>query len=468
MREAVSSKRGGKLVVVANRLPFSRPTDSPDGHWVVSPGGLVSALTPILSAQGGSWIGWDGNPGPAPPLFEHSGIHNVPVPLSQREIDAFYKGFSNRTLWPLYHDAVRRPRFESRWWKPYVEVNRRFAEEASREAGRAATVWVQDYHLQLVPAMLRQMRPDLRIGFFLHIPFPPQELFAQLPWRTPLLEGLLGADFFACQTHLGASNFAQLAIRYAGARQVKGADALRVDGRIVRYGALPISIDVQRFENIARSTRARERVAGMRRELGDDRRLLLGVDRLDYTKGIDIRLRAFGGLLDRGVLSTDTCVLVQTAVPSRGDVAEYIEVRGKVEQLVGSINGRHGRLGRVAIHYLHQNLDIEELVPLYMAADVMLVTPLRDGMNLVCKEYVASRVDGGGVLVLSEFTGAAYELTDAVLINPYDEDATARAIVQALEMPPEEAARRMAAMRRKVETHDVYRWAEEFLAELAA
>ncbi|MFN2425241.1 MAG: trehalose-6-phosphate synthase [Candidatus Binatia bacterium] len=451
---------------MANRLPFYRPQPGGDA-WCKSPGGLVSALTPILQAEGGSWIGWDGNPGRAPEPFEQDGIRSVPIALSQKEIDSFYKGFANRTLWPLYHDAVRRPHFEQRWWKPYVDVNRRFAECAAGEAAPGGVVWVQDYHLQLVPAMLRQLRPDLRIGFFLHIPFPPQELFAQLPWRKPILEGILGADFFACHTALGASNFAQLAVRYAGAEAVDGVNALRFDGRTVRFGALPISIDVQQFERVANSHAARERAASIRRELGD-RKILLGVDRLDYTKGIDIRLRAYGTLLDRGALSPDQCVLVQTVVPSRSDVLEYMRVRDKVEQLVGSINGRHGSLGRVAVHYLHQNLELDELVPLYLAADVMLVTPLRDGMNLVCKEYVATRTDGGGVLVLSEFTGAAYELTEALLINPYDQEALARSILQALEMPPEEAARRMGALRRTVETHDVYQWAHEFLSALAA
>lgn len=451
--------------MLANRLPYSRSTENGQTVWTPSPGGLVSALTPILRTSGGSWIGWDGNVGRPPAPFEQDGIRCVPIALSQRDVDGFYTGFSNRALWPLYHDAVARPRFEPRWWQPYVDVNRRFAELAASEAAPGAKVLVQDYHLQLAPAMLRQLRPDVRIGFFLHIPFPPQELFAQLPWRKPLLEGLLGSDFFACHTEIGAANFAQLAIRYAGAEAVEGQNALRFEGRTVRYGALPISIDVNRFETLARSEAAHRRAEEIRRELGN-RRILLGVDRLDYTKGIDIRLRAFATLLDRGVLSPEECVMVQTAVPSRGDVLEYVRVRDKVEQMVGSINGRHGSIGRVAVHYLHQNLAFDDLVPLYMAADVMLVTPLRDGMNLVCKEYVASRVDEGGVLVLSEFTGAAHELREALLVNPYDNAAVSNAIVQALEMPPGEVRRRMKALRRRVEARDVYRWAADFLGAI--
>lgn len=450
------------LLVVANRLPVNRVGND----WVASPGGLVSALTPLLQQQRGSWIGWDGNAGPAPDPFEFGGIRQIPVPLNARELEGHYKGFSNRVLWPLYHDAVRRPRFEPRWWKPYVDVNRRFAECTAREAAAGATAWVQDYHLQLVPMMLRKLRPDLRIGFFLHIPFPPQELFAQLPWRRQLLEGLLGADLFGCQTELGAKNFAELCIRYAEAEHVEGESALRLGTHVTRYASLPISIDVSRFDELARRPDIRARAAEIRRELGEDRRVVLGVDRLDYTKGIDARLRTYGRLLDRRQISPEQCVLVQTAVPSRGDVLEYMTVREKVERLVGAINGKHGRIGRVAVHYLHQSFGIEDLVPLYLAADVMLVTPLRDGMNLVCKEYVASRVDGGGVLILSEFTGAAHELRDALLVNPYDEEGMGRAIVRAIEMPRDEAERRMSALRQQVAAHDVYHWADEFLSAL--
>ncbi|HYB99884.1 MAG TPA: trehalose-6-phosphate synthase [Candidatus Limnocylindrales bacterium] len=464
MSDAETREPGGQLIIVANRLPVHRA----NGSWTASPGGLVSALTPFLKERTGSWIGWDGSAGAAPEPFDFHGIRQIPVPLNAREVEGYYKGFSNRTLWPLYHDAVRPPRFEPRWWKPFVDVNRRFAEYTAREAEQGATAWVHDYHLQLVPAMLRKLRPDLRIGFFLHIPFPPQELFAQLPWRRQLLEGLLGADFFACQTELGAKNFAELAVRYAEAQHVDGKGTLRAGDRLMRYGSLPISIDVAHFHELARRPEIRERAAEIRHELGEDRKVVLGVDRLDYTKGIDARLRTYGRLLDRGQISPEQCVLVQTAVPSRTDVLEYMTVREKVERLVGSINGRHGRIGRVAVHYLHQNLELEELVPLYLAADVMLVTPLRDGMNLVCKEYVATHVDGGGVLILSEFTGAAYELEEALLINPYDEEGMGRAIVRALEMSPEEAERRMAALRRKVAAHDVYWWAGEFLSALKA
>ncbi|HYC54086.1 MAG TPA: trehalose-6-phosphate synthase [Candidatus Binatia bacterium] len=464
MSEHSSPAPGGQLLIVANRLPVHRV----NGNWMSSPGGLVSALTPFLKERTGSWIGWDGNAGAAPEPFDFQGIRQVPVPLKPAEVEGFYKGFSNRTLWPLYHDAVRRPRFEPRWWRPYVDVNRRFAEFAAREAEPHATAWIHDYHLHLVPAMLRKLRPDLRIGFFLHIPFPPQELFAQLPWRRQLLEGLLGADFFGCQTELGARNFAELAIRYAEAQPLEGDSALRVGDRITRFGSLPISIDVARFHELARRPEIRERAAEIRRDLGEERKLVLGVDRLDYTKGIDARLRTYGRLLDRGQISPEKCVLVQTAVPSRADVLEYMTVREKVERLVGSINGKHGRIGRVAVHYLHQSFEVEDLVPLYLAADVMLVTPLRDGMNLVCKEYVATHVDGGGVLILSEFTGAAHELTDALLINPYDEEALGRAIVRAVEMSSEEAERRMNALRKKVAAHDVYQWAGEFLSALKA
>ncbi|MBI5505163.1 MAG: trehalose-6-phosphate synthase [Deltaproteobacteria bacterium] len=466
MSAAYCNANEARLVVVANRLPVHRSAAFDPAQSCASPGGLVSALRPVLRRAGGSWIGWIGHPDDLQPPYELEGIRQVPIALSPRDIDGFYEGFSNRTLWPLYHDAVRRPRFERRWWTPYVSVNRRFAERAADEAGPGAAVWVQDYHLQLVPRMLRQMRPDVRIGFFLHIPFPPQELFAQLPWRRPLLEGLLGADLFGCHTRLGARNFAELAVRYASARPGEEEGELHYDGRRVRYGAFPISIDVERFESLARSAQVRERARQIRGELGEQRRLVLGIDRLDYTKGIDIRLRAYGALLDRGRVSAEGCVLLQTAVPSRENVREYVSMRRRIEALVGRINGRHGRIGRVAVHYLHQSLEPEELVALYVAADVMLVTPLRDGMNLIAKEYVASRVGEDGVLVLSEFTGAAHELTAALVVNPHDEDGLARTIYDALNMPRAEATDRMRRLRSQVAAHDVHRWAREFLGTL--
>lgn len=454
-----------QMVIVSNRLPVQRVKRGGSYTWETSPGGLVTTLSPILTQQPSTWIGWAGFSGSAPDPFEHDGTWHVPVPLSRDDVESFYEGFSNRTLWPLYHDAVRRPEFRRRWWRRYLEINERFATAAAGVAGRRIKVWVHDYHLQLVPMMLRKMRPDLRIGFFLHIPFPPPELFAQLPWRQQILEGLLGADLVGFQTQGGAQNFTQLARRYTSA--VGTRDELIYEGRKVQAGAFPASIDVQRYERLATSNAVIKRAEGFRSRLGPSRKILLGVDRMDYTKGIDLRLLAYRELLRGKRISPDQCVLVQVAVPSRERVAEYRDLRSRVERLVGEINGEFGELGRTPIHYLHRSLPIEELVALYCAADAMLVTPLRDGMNLVAKEYVAARLDNWGVLVLSEFTGSAKELRAAVQVNPHDLDGLAVAIETALHMPQSEQRRRMLALRRTIKRNDVFHWANSFLEALS-
>lgn len=447
------------LVVVANRLPVHR------GHaadaWQTSPGGLVSALLPILRAQSGVWVGWAGTAEAPPEPFEHEGLTAVAVPISPDEVRDYYEGFSNSTLWPLYHDACQTPQFHRHWWAPFVEVNRRFAETAARHAAEGGRVLVQDYHLQLVPGMLRELRPDLRIGFFLHIPFPPTELFAQLPWRRRILEGLLGADVVGFQTRAGSQNFVRLVNRFTQHRGV--GQTIDVGGRRVEAREFPISIDVERIETLARDPAISARGREIRAELGADRTVMLGVDRLDYTKGIEQRLRAVQELFRANRHSVDDLVLVQVSVPSRESVDEYVEVRQRIETLVGAINGEFSRAGRVPVHYLRRNLPLPELVAHYLAADVMLVTPIRDGMNLVAKEYCASRLDDSGVLVLSEFTGAAVELDRAMLVNPHDIDGMAAAIAQAIGLPRVERARRMRSLRQRIRKRTVFDWARDFV-----
>jgi len=447
------------LVVVANRLPVHR-TSVADA-WETSPGGLVSALLPILREQAGVWVGWAGTAEGPPDPFLHEGLAAVAVPISPEEVRDYYEGFSNSTLWPLYHDACQQPQFHRHWWGPYVDVNRRFAEMASRHAAEHARVLVQDYHLQLVPGMLREMRPDLRIGFFLHIPFPPTELFAQLPWRRRILEGLLGADVVGFQTKPGAQNFLRLVNRFTPHRGV--GQTIDVAGRHVEAREFPISIDVGRIESLARDPALGAAARQIRAELGAERTVLLGVDRLDYTKGIEQRLLAVRELFASGRHTVRDLVLVQISVPSRESVDEYVEVRNRIEKLVGQINGEFGEVGRVPVHYLRRNLPIDELVAHYLAADVMLVTPIRDGMNLVAKEYCASRLDDSGVLVLSEFTGAAAELDRAVLVNPHDIDGMAAAIAQAIDLPRAERARRMRSLRQRIRKRTVFDWAQDFL-----
>ena len=450
------------LVIVANRLPVHH--DAGDSPWEPSPGGLVRAMLGVTHSRQGAWVGWSGLADDSAEPFQHDDIPLVPVPLSAEEVAGFYDGFSNDTLWPLYHDAIRTPTFDPDWWESYVTVNERFAEAAARAAAKGATVWVHDYHLQLVPARLRELRPDLRIGFFLHIPFPPQELFMRLPWREEILRGILGADLVGLQRRGAAENLALCSRRLLDAQGA--VPGLSLDGRRIEVGAFPISIDVAEFEELARRPHTQSHAARLRARLGDPDVVLLGVDRLDYTKGIDVRLEAFRDLLASGELDRRHCVLVQVAVPTRERIEHYADERRRVEQLVGEINGEFSRLGYPVVHYLHQSVPMEELSALYQVGDVMLVTPLRDGMNLVAKEYAATRVDGGGVLVLSEFAGAADELTEALLVNPHDREAVRRAMVDAASMDPAEARRRMAAIREVVTRNDVGHWARGFLSRL--
>jgi trehalose 6-phosphate synthase len=463
------------FVVVANRLPVDLerlPDDT--RRWKSSPGGLVTALEPFLRARRGAWVGWPGVPDIDVETFVDGDLTLHPVPLSSQDVAEYYEGFSNATLWPLYHDVVVPPVFHRGWWETYVAVNERFAAETAKIAGEGATVWVQDYQLQLVPRMLRERRPDLRIGFFLHIPFPPVELFMQLPWRTELIRGLLGADLVGFHLPGGANNFLYLARRLAGLSASKSSVGIgtrlgrvEVGDRTVRVGAFPISIDSAALDRLARSEPVRRRAREIRDELGSPATVVLGVDRLDYTKGIDVRLHALRELYAEGRISADDVVMVQLATPSRERVEHYQRMRHEIEHAVGWINGEFGRVGHPAVHYVHKSIARRELVAFFVAADVMLVTPVRDGMNLVAKEYVACRDDLGGALVLSEFAGAAAELTSAFLVNPHDLDGIKNAVYQAVTIDPEEGRRRMRTLRRQVLTHDVDRWARLFLNALS-
>lgn len=450
-----------RVVAVANRLPVRR---SAEGGWEISPGGLVSALVPILRESGGAWIGWAGVPDDAPEPFVHDGIAQHAVALSEAEHQDYYLGFCNSSLWPLYHDAIREAEFEPAWWEVYRRVNRRFAEVVAGQHEPGDLVWVHDYQLQLVPAMVRRMLPEARIGYFLHIPFPPVEIFARLPWRRQILNGLLGADVLGFQTERAVSNFLAAAERFTDA--VVGRRTLAVAGRRVQAQCAPISIDTAGYQSLASTPGVRERAATLRGEIGHPRKVLLGADRLDYTKGIDVRLLAFERLLERRPELADQVVFVQLASPSREPIGDYEAMRARVEQLVGRINGSHGAAHTVPVHYVYGSVPIEDLVAYFVMADVMCVTPLADGMNLVAKEYIAARPGDEGVLVLSEFAGAAAELEGALLVNPYDLDGLADAMAAALDMKPGEQAARIRGMRSQVRRQDVHAWADRCLGAL--
>ena len=456
------------FVVVANRLPVDR---TPDGEgWRRSPGGLVTALEPVMRRADGAWVGWAGQPDVELDPFEFDGVHLVPVALTASDVQNYYEGFSNDTIWPLYHDVIAAPTYKRAWWDAYVRVNRRFAEAAAAAASPHAIVWVQDYQLQLVPKLLRELRPDLTIGYFHHIPFPAYGLYSQLPWRKQVLEGLLGADVIGFQRVADAGNFAR-AVRRQLRFETKASGILVPDGeggtRVALAKAFPISIDAESYIELAQRPEIQQRAKEIREGLGNPRKILLGVDRLDYTKGIRHRLKAWGEILEDGRATVEDATLVQVASPSRERVDAYVQLRDEIEMTVGRINGDYDTTTHTAIRYLHQSYPREEMVALFLAADVMLVTALRDGMNLVAKEYVASRIDNRGVLVLSEFAGAADEMGSALLINPHDIDGLKDTIVRALEMPSAEQGRRMRALRKRVRDHDVEDWSREFLEALS-
>ena len=426
-----------------------------------------------MADRDAAWVGWAGEPGPAPEPFHRDNLFLHPVQLTSVEIEEYYEGFSNDTLWPIYHDVIVQATFHRHWWNSYRTINDRFAHAIAGLAAPGATVWVHDYHLQLVPAMLRAIRPDLRIGWFNHIPFPPVELFAQLPWRGALVQGLLGADFLGFQRTADAENFLRSCRRLLGMSTrghtvtftSPGGDAAP---RTVRVSAIPISVDFRGLSALASTPQVLARAAEIRASLGDPEILMLGVDRLDYTKGIRHRLKAYGELLRDKALAPPTVTLMQVAMPTRERVDAYRVLRDEVERTVGQINGEYEVLGSSAIHYLRHSYPRDEMAAMFVAADMMLVTPLRDGMNLVAKEYVSCRNDLGGALVLSEFTGAWHELHQAFICNPHDIEGVKQTIMRAINTPEDERRRRMKAMRKRVADHDVQRWASRYLEALAS
>ncbi len=447
------------LVVAANRLPVEI---SADGTVTSSPGGLASALSSVAT-EDSIWVGWGGPS--AGHLASLSGHHPRlhPVPLSQVEETRYYQGFANSVLWPLFHGRLRREEMNRSWWRTYRSVNERFALAIARTAPPNATVWVHDYHLLLVPKLLRARRPDVRIGLFLHIPFPNAQLFSMLPWRQEVLAGMLGSDLVGFQVEEDAANFINAAERILELHA--HGPRLRVGGRTVEVDTFPISVDFVRWDELG--TQAVESAAALREELDVDS-IFLGIDRLDYTKGITQRLQAFEELVNEGRIDVERCAFVQVAVPSRSDVPAYQDEREEVEAIVERINTSHRRQdGSGPVRYIESSFDDTGLAAWYRAADALVVTSLADGMNLVAKEFVAARGDGDGVVVLSEFAGAAQDLPEALIINPYDIEAIKAALLTALALPEDERRSRMESMRDNVRHHDVHHWAQQFLQRLA-
>jgi trehalose 6-phosphate synthase/phosphatase len=447
------------IVVVSNRLPFTFTRTADGIERTTSAGGLVSALAPVLQKRGGTWIGWPGTDLRVGEKLATGGepYQITPVNLSSSEVAGYYHGFSNRTLWPLMHSLSDRTRFDSKDWRTYEVVNDRFGATAASEAvaNDAGFVWVHDYQLMLTPARIRRNLPGTGIGFFLHIPFPPHDIFRLLPWDRELLRGLLGADLVGFHVRSYAANFFDCVERSLGARVNRTDGLIEYGDRTTRVGAFPIGIDFERFESQA--------LAGPPHPEARRERVVLGIDRLDYTKGIPERMRAFERMLELHPEHRERVVLLQLTVPSRSQVREYKELKREIDELVGRINGRFATAGWSPIRYLYRSFDQKRLCSIYRDADVGLVTPLRDGMNLVAKEYVACQVADPGVLVLSKLAGSAQTMREALRVNPYDIDGTAEAIHRALVMDESERRSRIAALRRRERRDDIDAWVRSFL-----
>ncbi len=463
---ATPSGESSVLAVVSNRLPFSAERRHGGLSLTRSPGGLVAALDPVLKRLGGVWVGWPGVPqedidaAGGLRISQDESVCYRQVPLSAREVSQYYGGFANGTLWPLFHFFVGRASIDAATWRVYERVNERFAGAVADDARRGALVWVHDYQLLLVPYYLRRLVPDVRLAFFLHIPFPAADVFRVLPWSRNLLRGMLASDLIGFQIPAYAQHFLGCAERLLGCEVDHAAGIARFEGRDVSVQAHPISVDAEAIEQLAgvvgRRPRDQERVAEV-----------LGVDRLDYTKGLHERLRAVERFLERYPAYREGVRFTQVLVPSREHVADYRQLKREIDETVGRINGRFSEGGWTPIRYLVRSLPPEDLVRLYRQADVALVTPLRDGMNLVAKEYVAAQLENDGVLILSGLAGAAEELQEALVVNPFDVEAVAEALHRALSMPEDERQARMSALRDRVRTNNVHAWVNRFLEAAA-
>jgi trehalose 6-phosphate synthase/phosphatase len=456
------------VLIVSNRLPVTVSTQGNARTLRSSTGGLATGLREVHARGNSLWIGWtgehrdDGGGDSDAIRRELAARRIVPIELTDAETRGFYYEVSKAVLWPVFHDRLDRLPLQPTRWDLYECVNDRFADAVAEQYRSGDVIWVHDYQLLRLPALIRDRLPKARIGFFLHIPFPEPGIFEALPQREALLKGILGADVIGFHTAAYARNFAG-ALRRVLSFEVPAYGDVDCDGRIVHVGAFPMGVDAQAFDAIAQADEVRLAAKALRKS---PQRLIAGVDRLDYSKGISRRLLAFEQLLWRHPEWRGRVQLLQIALPSRERVGSYRRFRRDAEELVGRINGRFATPAWTPVNYMYAGVSRDMLVAVYLAADVMLVTPVRDGMNLVAKEFVASRVDDDGVLVLSEFAGAAAELDQAMIVNPYDIAAFSEAIHQALGMGDEERSRRMQGLRRTVLHQNVHWWSDQFLAAL--
>jgi len=464
-----------RLIVVSNRLPFALDSIGED-LWTITPatGGLVSAIEPVLRERGGTWIGWPGTVGEIPPkplakATRNAGYKIVPVALSEIERDEFYYGYSNQVIWPLFHDLQNFCNFEPAYWQAYKEVNKRYADAIARCAQPDDFIWVHDYHLMYVAQVLRDQSVSQKLSgltFFLHIPFPPYDIFSKLPQQQRLLRALLQFDLLGFQTRRDVRNFIQCVRRVILDAKIvprRELQLIRFEKREIRVGHFPIGIDFDLFENGAASDAVAQRSRQLRATFPDCQ-LILGSERLEYSKGIPERLRAFRAALEFHPELHGRVVLIQIVVPSRVQIPRYHEFKGRIDRLVGDINGRFSTRTWLPVQYHFRSLDRDNLLAHYRACDIAFITPLKDGMNLVAKEYCACRIDNDGALILSQFAGAAEQLKpDALLVNPYDVEQMADTILQAFRMSQAERSARMRRMRRVVRNENVFWWVDSFL-----
>ncbi len=460
-----------RLLIVSNRLPMSIVKRG--GAWRLqrTVGGVVTGLDSFYRTRESLWIGWPGVPkdrvsrrrSSLARKFETERCH--PVFLSRDDIDRFYRGFSNKTIWPLFHYFPLYTKYNEKWWDSYVHVNRTFCDAVVGVASPDDVIWVHDYHLMLLPQLLRERLPDATVGFFLHIPFPSSELFRLLPWREEILQGMLGSDLLGFHTHDYVHHFLNSVRRILGHEHVLG--QITFGNRVVRADTFPMGIDYRKFAAAVRSPEVDKAIGRIRDKVGD-RKIILSIDRLDYTKGILPRIQVFDRFLERNKKYRGKVTLILVAVPSRTLVEDYAVLKSRLDELVGRINGKHGTIGWIPVWYLYRSMDFDSLVALYHLADVALVTPVRDGMNLISKEFLATKTDRTGVLILSEMAGAADELGEALIVNPNNEDEVVRSLEKALEMSEDEQIERNWSMQMRLKRYNVVRWGNDFLDRLAS
>ncbi len=467
-------KRGpaaaARLLVMSNRAPIRLISENGNQRVVPTVGGVGTTFLRLLERSGGLWVAWSGaKNAPARMMMPPSDSSFMMVfpRLTERDIANYYWGMCNRGLWPLMHFMTPNCHFELSQWKSYVHVNRVFAAAAQAEADVYDIVWVQDFHLALVPALLREQNAGKPIGLFWHVPWPPEQVFRVFPWRREFLTGMLGSDLIGFHTPLYVKHFLDCCERICGASVSPTELTVSYQGRVTRVGAFPLGIPADYFRALSSQPAIREHARRIRKMLRTTT-VVLGVDRLDYTKGIIERLLGFERFLELNPQYCDKITLVLIAVPSRTKVAEYAALKRELDQTVGRVVGRFSSEGHTPIRYLYTQFNLEELVAYYQAADIALLTPLRDGMNLVAKEFIASQMNDTAVLILSEFAGAAHELTDALLVNPYSIDHVAACLREAVEMPLAEKRARLSGLRAQVEESDLDSWSDSFLGTLLA